>query len=206
MGIDKETLAQVSMHLRPLATRVANTVARAVIQLVNDSKKMQLVQLGVLAGEDVEGAGGAEHFQPYGFFSVPFPGAEAVVIFPNGDRSHPLVVAVCDRRYRATGGEPGEAGLRTDEGDEIRLARGHAIVLTTSGQVQLGSSSASQGAVKGTQRNTAEQTFLTALSTYVTAIKAVADPSNAATPAMLSAISAFASAVASAVSTKVKLE
>lgn len=203
MGIDRETLRQVQSLLRPLAARVVNTVARAVVQLVDDGRKLQLLQIGVLDGEDIDGA---EHHQPYGFASVPLAGAEAVVAFPNGDRGHPLVVTVSDRRHRPTGGQGGEVCMYTDEGDLIRLGRGHVISLVTSGEVKLGSAAASQGAIKGTQRNSAEQTFLTALNTYVLAIKTVADPSNAATPALTAAIAAFATAVAAAVSTKVKLE
>lgn len=200
MPLDRDTLAQLTRLQRPLATRVANTVARAVVQRVDDSKKLQLLQLGVLAGEPVDDG---EHHQPYGFFSVPFPGAEGVVLFPNGDRGHPIVVVVSDRRHRPTDGEPGECGLATDEGDEIRLARGHAIELSTSGEIRLGSPSASDGAIKGSQRNTAEQAFLTALDTFVAAIPAVPAPALAAIQA---AIAAFKTAVGAAVSTKVKLE
>lgn len=119
-------------------------VARGVVQLVNDATQMQLLQIGVLAGEDIEGDGkGAEHFQPYGFSSVPLAGAEAVAVFPNGDRGHPLVVVVDDRRHRPTSGQSGEVCLYTDEGDVIRLGRGHVISLETSGEVRLGSASAS---------------------------------------------------------------
>lgn len=201
MGIDRATLDQLAHLLRPLSTRIASMVSRAVVQLVDDGPKLQSLQVGV-----PEPRPDAEHFQPYGFFSVPFPGAEAVVIFPNGDRSHPLVLVASDRRYRPTDGQLGEAGLATDEGDEIRLARGHAIVLTSSGTIQLGSNSAADGAIKGNQRDSAEQTFLTALNAYVTAIKATADPTNAATPAMTAAITAFKTAITAAISSKVKVE
>lgn len=143
MPIDKSTLDQVRQLLRPLATRVANTVARGVVQLVNDGKKMQLVQLGVLAGEDVEGDAGAEHFQPYGLASVPLAGAEAVVLFPNGDRSHPLVVVVSDRSSRPTGGQPGDVTLYSAAGAKVTLlasgnveiqpAPGHEVLIRDAG-------------------------------------------------------------------------
>lgn len=203
MPIDRDTVRQIGHLLRPLGNRIANTVARAVVQLVDDSTKLQLLQLGVLAGETVDAA---EHFQPYGFFSVPLPGSEAVVIFPNGDRSHPIVLVAADRRHRPNGGQPGEAGLATDEGDEIRLARGHAIVLSSSGTIHVGSPAAADGAIKGNQRDSAEQTFLTALNAYITAIKPIADPTNAATPTMTAAISAFKTAITAAISSKVKVE
>lgn len=203
MAISRDILEQIRHLVRPIATRVANTVARAVVQLVDDDKKLQLVQLGVLAGETVDGA---EHHQSYGLASVPLPGAEAVVLFPGGDRAHPLVVAVSDRRYRPTGGGGGEVCLYTDEGDTIRLGRGHVIVLDTSGQVKLGSPSAVDGAIKGTQRNTAEQVFLTAMSTFVGAITPTTGAPAPAIAAFVAAIGAFASAAGASVSTKIKLE
>ena len=199
----REAIGQMRHLLRPLATRLANVIARAVVQLVNDGTKLQLVQLGVLAGETVDGA---EHHQSYGFSSVPLAGAEAVVVFPGGDRSHALVTAVSDRRYRPTGGQAGEVCMYTDEGDIVRLGRGHVVSIETSGQVKLGSASAAEAAIKGTQRNTAEQTFLTALNVYVAAIQTVADPLNVATPVITAAISAFKTAAGAALSAKVKLE
>jgi phage gp45-like len=91
---------------------------------------MQLVQLGVLAGETVEGDTGAEHFQPYGFASVPLAGAEAVVVFPNGDRSHPLVTAVSDRRYRPTGGDPGQITIHNH-------VTGCRVIMMANGSIEL---------------------------------------------------------------------
>lgn len=122
--MDRGTLAQLGHLLRPFATRLANTVARAVVQLVDDSTKLQLLQLGVLAEETVDGA---EHHQPYGFASVPLEGAEAVVLFPNGDRSHPLVVSVSDRRHRPTGGQPGQVMVWHPDGAKVTLLAGGNI-------------------------------------------------------------------------------
>lgn len=127
MGIDRQTLDQIRHILRPLSTRTANMVARAIVQLVNDGRKLQLLQLGVLEGETVDDA---EHFQPYGFSSVPLAGAEAVAVFPNGDRSHPLVVAVSDRRYRPTGGEPGEVTVYNHTGAKVTITKDGDIEAT----------------------------------------------------------------------------
>lgn len=134
MSISRELLSQIGLMLAPLRNKIANSIARAVVQMVDDSTKLQLLQLGVLAGEDVDDA---ERFQNYGVFSVPLAGAEAVVIFPNGDRGHPLVVAVDDRRHRPRGGEPGEAGLYTHEGDELRLAKNRLVILKTGGRLEV---------------------------------------------------------------------
>lgn len=209
MGIDKETLRQVREMVRPLANRVANSVARAVVHLVSDTKKLQLMQAGALAGETIDEV---EHHQPYGFSSVPLGGAEAILVFPNGDRAHAIAVAVSDRRYRPTGGQAGEVCLYTDEGDVIRLGRGHIMSLETSGSVtlaagtvKLGSAAAIDGAIKGTSRNTAEQVFLTAMGVFATAVGGLPGMSGAATT-FGTAITAFATAAGAAVSTKVKLE
>ncbi len=138
MAIAKDTLDQLRHLLRPVATRMANAIVRGVVQLVDDSVKQQLIQIGALAGETIDAT---EHFQPYGLSSVPLPGAETVTIFPNGDRGHPLTVAVSDRRYRPTGGVAGEVTLhnhvsarlilKADGTVEIRSASGTATRLPT---------------------------------------------------------------------------
>lgn len=203
--MDRNFLTQLEHVLRPIRNAVRSTVARAVVHLVNDAKKLQLVQAGALAGETIDDA---EHHQPYGFSSVPLDGAEAILVFPGGDRGHPIAVAVSDRRHRPTGGQAGEVVMYTDEGDQIRLGRGHVITIATdpAGVIKLGSSSAAQSAIKGTQRNTAEQTFLTALATWVAAVGTAVPATSAAGGTFATAITAFATAASSALSTKVKLE
>lgn len=118
MAIARDMLRDLGHLLRPLHARIARMMARAVVQLVADGAKLQTLQVGALPGEDLDDC---ERFQEYGFTSVPLPGAEAVVIFPNGDRGHPLVVAVDDRRYRPTGGEPGEVVVYNHAGAVVRL-------------------------------------------------------------------------------------
>lgn len=143
MAIGRDVIEQLRHLLRPIATSVRNMAARAVVELVNDGTKLQLVQLGVLDGETVDDG---EHCQPYGLTAVPLPGAEAVVIFPGGDRSHPLVVSVSDRANRPTGGESGDVTLYSPvsqtsarvillaSGDiEIHPAPGHEVLIRDEG-------------------------------------------------------------------------
>jgi len=119
-------MRQLGALLQPLRQRVTSMVARGVVKLVSDAKKLQLLQLGVLAGEVIDGA---EHFQSYGFTSVPLAGAEAIVLFPGGDRARPLVVSVSDRRHRPTGGEPGEVTMYSHTGAKVTmLANGNIEV------------------------------------------------------------------------------
>jgi len=125
--IDRETLRQLGHILRPIVTRVQNLAARAIVTLVKDTEALQELQMTVLAGEEVDDA---ERFQEYGFTSVPIEGAEAVIVFPNGDRSHPLVVAVDDRRYRPVGLERGEVAIYHKDGAIIKLNKDGDIELT----------------------------------------------------------------------------
>lgn len=185
MGLSRDMLNDLARLLRPMQVRVANSIARAVVRLADDGRALQLVQLGVLAGEDLDDC---ERFQPFGFSSVPYPGAEAVVLFPNGDRGHPLVVVVDDRRYRPTGLAPGTACVYSPVG------------------VRLGSGDAAEGVIKGNARDTAEQAFLTALHAFVTAVIVPAAVAQPAKDAMLTAIEAFKTAATAAISAKVKTE
>lgn len=206
---------------RRLSARVAGLVSRAVVRRVDDSKKRQVLQLGLLEGETRDGL---EHFQHYGFTSVPLAGAEGVALFVGGERDHGLVVAVDDRRYRLVGLEDGEVALYTDQGDKLVFKRGGTVELTAATKVVVSSplvelTGNTEAAYKGTSHRSADATLSTALTTLATAIntyalgiKAIADPANASTPALTAAVTAFGTAVATyesaaaaALSTKVKL-
>ena len=117
---------------RPLRNRVAVMVSRAVLQLVDDSLRLQGVQVVGFAGETLDQV---ERFQQYGFTAVPHGpddagAAEAIVLALGGQRQHPVVIAVDDRRYRLKGLEDGEVALYTDEdetGHRVHLKRGNII-------------------------------------------------------------------------------
>lgn len=106
--------------IAPLVRRVRLMVGRGVVRLVNDAAGLQRLQIDLLAGETI---GNLERFQEYGFTSYPFAGAECAVGFVAGDRSHGLVLAVDDRRYRIHL-QQGEAAIYDDQGQIIKLARG----------------------------------------------------------------------------------
>lgn len=128
--------------LERIRVRLSNILARGVVQLAADGGKLQVLQLGVLAGEPVDDC---ERYQEFGFSSVPLKGAEAVVLFLDGDRSRPMVVAVDDRRYRPTGGEPGEVVVYNHTGATIRITVDGDVEVTPANgrKVRLGSSGAS---------------------------------------------------------------
>ena len=114
----------IKRFIAPLARRVDNMVARAVVRVMSDETKLQSMQAEILKGEVRDNI---ERFQEYGFTSVPQDGAEAVVVFAGGDRSHGLIIAVDDRRYRMKKMAKGEVAIYTDEGDHIHFKRDRKI-------------------------------------------------------------------------------
>jgi phage baseplate assembly protein V len=137
----------INKMIAPLRLRVANMVARAVVQLVDDSVKVQLLQLGVLSEETREGV---ERVQNYGFTSVPLPGAEAVVVFVGGQRDHGLAVAVDDRRYRLKSLQAGEVAMYHKDGARV--------VLKADGSIEITAKSGSNVVLNGGSLNVARVT------------------------------------------------
>lgn len=119
----------------PLMNRLQMMVARVVLTRVDDGLGVQAVQASGLADELIEG----ERFQNYGFTSVPLPGAEAVAVFCGGLRSHGLIIAVEDRRYRLKSLKPGESAIYDDQGQCVVLTRdGIRIVTAKSVEFEVG--------------------------------------------------------------------
>jgi phage baseplate assembly protein V len=112
--------------VQEIGRRVAMALSRCVLSLVNDKAKMQLVQVRLLADEVKDDV---EHFQLYGFTSVPFDGAEGVALFLGGGRDHGIVLCLDDRRYRLTQLQQGEVALYTDEGTKLILKRNRIVEL-----------------------------------------------------------------------------
>jgi len=106
---------------------IAGVLARGVVVLANSARKLQALQLRIMAGEVKDDM---EHLEPYGFTACPLPGAEALAGFI-GDRSHGVVIMVSDRRFRLQALEPGEVALYTDQGDRLHFKRGRVIELET---------------------------------------------------------------------------
>ncbi|WCT72048.1 phage baseplate assembly protein V [Sphingomonas naphthae] len=117
----------LNRFLAPIRRRMSGMVARAIVSAISDNKGLQAVQIQVLADE---GHDDVERLQQYGFTSVPRPGAEAAVMFVGGLRSHGLVIAVDDRRFRLKGLREGEVALYDDQGQSILLGRDGIRVVT----------------------------------------------------------------------------
>lgn len=111
-------MSAIERSLGRLAGRVRLAIGRAVLGLVNDATRLQAVQVQVRADEVRDEA---EHFQHYGFTSVPLPGAEGVALAVGGSTDHIVVLNIDDRRYRVRGLAAGEVCLYTRWGDRIVL-------------------------------------------------------------------------------------
>lgn len=104
----------------PLLSRVQMMVSRAVVRIVNDALKLQGLQVELLDSEAQEEV---ERFQNYGMSARPKDGAEAIILCVGGLRSHAVVIAVDDRRYRLRNLEEGEVALYDDQGRVVHLRR-----------------------------------------------------------------------------------
>lgn len=126
-------ITQLLGLMRPLRTSIANMIARAVVKNVDDSTKLQLVQIALTGETRV-----AERVQNYGFTSRPANGAEAVVAFVGGDRSHGFALGVDDRRYRIKNLSSGEVVVYDLTGTKVLLKQNGDIEITpSSGTVKI---------------------------------------------------------------------
>lgn len=157
-------MSALERALSRVAGRVRLAIGRAVVNLVNDAAKLQAVQVTLRADEVRDNA---EHFQHYGFTSVPLPGAEGLGLAVGGSTDHLVVINVDDRRYRKKGLLPGQVALYTKWGDyillkenEIEIVHATKIKMTAptfelngnvvaSGNLQVGGAISAAGDVSG---------------------------------------------------------
>lgn len=114
--------------------KIRLAIGRAIVKLITDSTKIQELQLQLLSDEL---RARVERFQDYGFTSVPMEGAEAIVLFVGGDRSHGIAVKVDDRRYRKKDLEPGEVCMYTKNGDYVLIKDGGIIEVKASDELKV---------------------------------------------------------------------
>lgn len=126
------TLSDLNRWIEPIKHRIANMFARAILNNVDDSTMMQLLQLEVLPGELRDQV---ERFQEYGFTSVPVKGAEALIARIAGHSDHGVVICVADRRTRPVNLESGEVCVYNKFGTQILIDKNGNTVVTCSGDV-----------------------------------------------------------------------
>lgn len=115
-----------------LNNALRNMIARGVLETVDDNKGVQVMGLALLAGERKSNV---ERFQNYGFSSVPVGESEAIVIFPGGDRSAGVIIAMDERGARMTGLAPGEVGIYSNSGNSILMRLDGTIEVTSPNKV-----------------------------------------------------------------------
>ncbi len=71
--------------IETIQRQLLGLIGRAVVKSISAATKCQTVDVSLIAGEP---KAGVEHLEPYGFTARANSGAEAVVLFPDGDRSH----------------------------------------------------------------------------------------------------------------------
>jgi len=199
----------VEKMLTPLRTRLANLVSRAVLARVDDSAKLQTVQVNVLAEETRDGV---ERFQNYGFTSVPLEGAEAVVVFVGGRRDHGLALAVDDRRHRLSGLQPGEVAVYSETGAAVVLKADGSVEVTPGTGAEVKLAGETDAVAKGAALNSAVATLGSAIAAAFTGMAAGGPASpltgaqaTAAATAVTTAVTVFNTSAQAALSTKVKL-
>lgn len=118
-------MSELAKALGPMARRIGNLLSRGVVGFVDSARKMQALQINLLADESKDNV---EHFEPYGFTSCPKPGAEAIAAFFDGDRSAGVVLVVADRRFRLKGLAAGEMAIHDDLGQKVHLTRSGIVI------------------------------------------------------------------------------
>lgn len=125
------TMDQVARMIAPLQRRVMLMMGRGVVGPVTDNGGLQTMQLTLLEGEVRDDV---ERVQNYGLSANPLPGSDCIVICAGGNRDHPVIIALDDRRYRPDGGAPGEVTLYTHLAGG---AGGHRITLKADQSVEI---------------------------------------------------------------------
>ncbi len=115
-----------SSEMKFVLKLIRSLLGRGVLTLTHEEAKIRTIDAEFLPGDKREGL---EHFEAYGFGSRAHPGAEVFAAFFNGDRSHGVVLATADRRYRLKL-EEGEVAMFDDLGQKVHLTRSGIVVHT----------------------------------------------------------------------------
>jgi phage baseplate assembly protein V len=166
----RKMLEFINQVVSPLRNRVMMLIGRAVLEAVKDSTGIQSMRLSLLKNEVRDNV---ERFQEFGMTSTPLPGAEAVVIFPFGNREHGLVIAIDDRRSRPKDIPPGGAALYSADATTKELKQ--VLKVLPDGTIEIG---------KGTiEKIVNGETFKTLFNTH-THVDSFAQPTLSSVPQM----------------------
>ena len=113
------------MRQTPPLNVLRNLIAIGITRLFYPERELQEVKVAIRDGEVRDGL---VHVVPYGFAHLPHAGAEALSVFPGGDKGSGFVVSVYDRRYRLQLTETGEVALYDDIGQTVHLTRTGIVI------------------------------------------------------------------------------
>ena len=102
-------------------------LSRGVLIRTDDGTSMQQAQASVYAGERLAEV---ERFEPFGFSAHAPAGSEALIGFPGGDRSHPVIFAAAKRGLRPIGAGEGDSVFYDARGQVVRLSAEGVTVMT----------------------------------------------------------------------------
>jgi len=120
--------------MAPWTRRLRLLVTRGVVKRVDDTKGIQELQISALDGELLDAI---ERLQQYGITSHPLEGADTINLNVGASRSHTIVIAVDDRRYRLKL-KPGEVALHDDQGQAVTLLRDGMVIEAPKGTTHKG--------------------------------------------------------------------
>jgi Bacteriophage Mu Gp45 spike protein len=134
--------------LLELSGRITHLAARVTLNVGDDLKMMQEM---FIDGMNSDMRKAVERIQSFGFSSVPLPrdesdkqekgsiggieqpkgpAAEGIALFLGGQRNHPVIIGVDDRRHRPMGMKPGENAQYDDQGQMTLLRRTGLFLLS----------------------------------------------------------------------------
>lgn len=99
----------------------------AMLRLAPVSSTTDAAATVTLAGEPDD----LPRFQPYGFFSRPKPGAEAVVMAAGSSGDEAVIILIGDRRV-SIALDDGEVAIADDLGQYVRLTRSQGVIVNAS--------------------------------------------------------------------------
>ncbi|MET3969090.1 phage baseplate assembly protein [Bradyrhizobium sp. S3.9.1] len=168
--------------LLEMSGRAMHQIVRMTLNKSNDDPMMQELDFD---GMNSEGRQKVERVQGFGFTSTPLPrdekkgqqsqggggsggvggdgeqakgpAAEGIAVFVGGQRNHPVVIAVDDRRHRPMGLNPGENAQYDDQGQMTLLRRGGLFLLSLDDEEGSGNGGASARAADGSQQENKER-------------------------------------------------
>lgn len=130
--MNNEFVNFIRRAIQPLRDKIILLAGRIVIASVNDSEKVQQLQISALAGEAMDKV---ERFQHFGFTSNPPAGTEGIGLALGGNRDNMVVIATENRALRKKELAPGEAAIYTADGTYVHVKMNGQVEIKTAVKV-----------------------------------------------------------------------